>query len=228
MMAAAMRDQPAVLFDLDGTLVDSVYHHVLALRRALFDQGFDLSAWRIHRRVGMSGGLLVHALGRELGHQFQESQVQEVQAAHARYFRELEEGVRPLPGASHLLQELSRRRVLVAVATSGTRQTAGASLRKLGLGPEVPVVTRDEVPFAKPDPDLFLAAAERVGAPVASCIVVGDSVWDILTARRAGALGVGVLSGGYSRQELEVAGAFRVYQDAAALEERLDELGIRM
>ena len=222
-----MHDRPAMLFDLDGTLVDSVYQHVLAWRHALFDQGFDLSAWRIHRRVGMSGGLLVHALGRELGHEFSESQVQEVQSAHTRYFHEAGDAVRPLPGASHLLQELRRRQVLVAIATSGTRETADASLQKLGLGREVPVVTRDEVPFAKPDPDLFLAAAARVDAPIGSCIVVGDSVWDILAARRAGTLGVGVLSGGYSRQELEVAGAFRVYQDPAALEGRLDELGIR-
>ena len=175
----------------------------------------------------MSGGLLVHALGRELGHEFSESQVEEVQAAHARYFAKAGDAVRPLPGASHLLQELRQRRVLVAVATSGNRETADASLLKLGLGREVPVVTRDEVPFAKPDPDLFLAAAARVGTPIGSCIVVGDSVWDILAARRAGTLGVGVLSGGYSRQELEVAGAFRVYQDPAALEGRLDELGIR-
>ena len=222
-----MDRQPALLFDLDGTLVDSVYQHVLAWRRALLDQGFDLSAWRIHRRVGMSGGLLVHALGRELGHEFSPSQVHEVQAAHARYFREAGDMASPLPGAAHLLAELRRRRVPVAVATSGTRQTAGPSLQRLGLGPEVPVVTRDEVPFAKPDPDLFLAAASRLGVESVSCIVVGDSIWDILAARRAGALGVGVLSGGYSRQELEVAGAFRVYQDPAGLEDRLDELGIR-
>ena len=228
MMTAAMRNQAAILFDLDGTLVDSVYQHVLAWRRALFDQGFDLSAWRIHRRVGMSGGLLVHALGRELGHEFSAPQVEAVQAAHTRYFHEVGDTVRPLPGASHLLQELSRRHVPVALATSGTRETAGASLRSLGLGPEVPVVTRDEVPFAKPDPDLFLAAADRLGASIGNCIVVGDSIWDILAARRAGALGVGLLSGGYSRQELEVAGAFRVYQDPAAMEDRLEELGIRM
>ncbi len=222
-----MDRQPALLFDLDGTLVDSVYQHVLAWRRAIADQGFDLSAWRIHRRVGMSGGLLVNALGRELGHEFTDAQVQAVQAAHTRYFRELSGGVGPLPGAVQLLRELGHRGIPFAIATSGTRATAGPSLEKLGLGPEVPVVTRDEVPFAKPDPDLFLAAASHLRVEIAYSIVVGDSVWDILAARRAGALGVGVLSGGYSRQELEVAGAFRVYQDPGLLRDHLDELGIR-
>lgn len=219
--------QPALLFDLDGTLVDSVYQHVLAWRRALEAEGLDLAAWRIHRRVGMSGGLLVHALGRELGREFSLGQAESIQATHTRVFRELAIGIRPLRGAVELLSELARRDLKFAVATSGTRATAGPALAMLGLGDDVPVVTRDEVPFAKPDPDLFLAAAERLDVSVANSIVVGDSVWDILAARRAGALGVGVLSGGYSRQELEVAGAFRVYHDPEALRAHLDELGLR-
>ena len=218
---------PALLFDLGGTLVDSVYQHVIAWRTALEDEGLDLSTWRIHRRVGMSNGLLVNALAREMGREFSAEQVEALQAGHARVFRELAPHVRPLPGAVELLRDLSQRGVPWAVATSGTRATAAPNLAKLGVPPSVPVVTRDEVPFAKPDPDLFLAAAQRLGIAITNSVVVGDSIWDVLAARRAGALGVGLLSGGYSRQELEVAGAFRVYHDPAALRLHLDELGIR-
>jgi phosphoglycolate phosphatase-like HAD superfamily hydrolase len=91
----------------------------------------------------------------------------------------------------------------------------------------VPVVTRDQVAHAKPDPDLFLEAARRLGVPAGSAFVVGDSVWDLLAAQRARALGIGLLSGGYGREELERAGAFRVYHDPADLLRHLDEVGVR-
>ena len=97
----------------------------------------------------------------------------------------------------------------------------------LGLPADTPLVTRDQVRHAKPDPDLFLAAAARVGADVRSAVVVGDSIWDLLAARRAGALGVGLLSGGYGADELERAGAYRVYADPADLLAHLDEIGVR-
>ncbi|MGA9112557.1 MAG: HAD family phosphatase [Candidatus Dormiibacterota bacterium] len=219
--------KPALIFDLDGTLVDSVYQHVLAWRTALEAEGLDLPTWRIHRRVGMSNGLLVNGLAREMGRDFSTEEVAALQAAHARAFRELAPHVRPLPGAIALLHQLSERGVLWAIATSGSRATAGPNLAKLEVPPSVPVITRDEVPFAKPDPDLFLAAAARLGVAITNCVVVGDSIWDVLAARRAGALGVGLLSGGYSRQELEEVGAFRVYDDPEALRVHLDELGIR-
>jgi HAD superfamily hydrolase (TIGR01509 family) len=219
--------EPALIFDLDGTLVDSVYQHVLAWRTALEAAGLDLPTWRIHRRVGMSNGLLVNGLAREMGRDFSAEEVVALQAAHARAFRELASHVRPLPGAIALLHQLSERGVLWAIATSGTRATAGPNLAKLEVPPSVPVITRDEVPFAKPDPDLFLAAAARLGVAITNCVVVGDSIWDVLAARRAGALGVGLLSGGYSRQEHEEVGAFRVYDDPEALRVHLDELGIR-
>ena len=98
----------------------------------------------------------------------------------------------------------------------------------MGVGPEIPIITRDQVRHAKPDPDLFLAAAERLGVDIGSSIVVGDSVWDLLAARRARSLGVGVLSGGYGQDELERAGAYRVYQDPADLLRHLDEVGVRI
>ena len=106
-------------------------------------------------------------------------------------------------------------------------ESAQPALDILGIGPDIPVVTRDQVPHAKPDPDLFLAAAERLGVDPETAVVVGDSVWDLLAARRARSLGVGLLSGGYGRAELEVAGAYRVYDDPADLLRHLDEVGVR-
>ena len=98
----------------------------------------------------------------------------------------------------------------------------------LNLGPEVPVVTRDQVQRAKPDPDLFLAAADRLKTDIHTSFVVGDSVWDLLAAQRARALGIGLLSGGYGQDELERAGAYRVYQDPYDLLQHLDEVGVRV
>jgi HAD superfamily hydrolase (TIGR01509 family) len=218
---------PAFLFDLDGTLIDSVYQHVLAWHEALEEMGLSLAVWRIHRRIGMSGGLFVQALGREIGHPVTAELAAELQQKHAAAYRRHHQGLRPLPGAQELLVQLSRAGVRYAIATSGHREVAEPSLKMLGVRPEIPVITREEVKRAKPDPDLFLAAAERLQVPVANAMVVGDSVWDLLAARRAGCLGVGVLSGGYGKEELERVGAYRVYQDAADMLAHLDEVGVR-
>ncbi|MEV0202794.1 HAD family hydrolase [Nonomuraea sp. NPDC050691] len=218
---------PAFLFDLDGTLIDSVYQHVIAWRQALSGMGIDLSVWRIHRRIGMSGGLFVSALLRETGLKLTQEQIDELQNTHADAYTEQVRSVRPLPGASELLAELSSRGVPWAIATSGYARTARLALGMLGLPEDTPMVTRDLVRRAKPDPDLFLAGAALVGVDPAHAMVVGDSVWDLLAARRAGALGIGLLSGGYGRDELERAGAFRVYSDPADMLGRLDELGVR-
>ena len=222
-----MTDRPAFLFDLDGTLVDSVYQHVLAWREALEAVGFELSVWRIHRRIGMSGGLFLNALARETGRQLTAADVARVQQTHAAAFLRQVAQVRPLPGARELLAYLTRTGVPWAIATSGRRESAQPMIEMLGIAPDVPVVTRDQVEHAKPDPDLFLAAAQRLGVAVETAIVVGDSVWDLLAARRARALGVGLLSGGYGQDELERAGAYRVYEDAADLLLHIDELGVR-
>lgn len=217
----------AFLFDLDGTLVDSVYQHVLAWREALERAGIELSVWRIHRRIGMSGGLFVNALLRETGRRLGADEIARLQRDHAAaYLRQVGQ-LRPLPGARELLAYLSQAGVPWAVATSGRRETARPALELLGLGPEVPVITRELVRHAKPDPDLFLAAARRLGVDISAAVVVGDSVWDLLAARRARALGVGLLSGGYGQEELLSAGAYRVYQDPADLLRHLDEVGIR-
>ena len=222
-----MTTRPAFLFDLDGTLVDSVYQHVLAWREALERAGIELSVWRIHRRIGMSGGLLVNALLRETGATITAEQVASVQRFHAEAYRRLVSQVRPLPGARDLLAYLTDRGVPWTVATSGRIESARPALDVLGVPASVPVVTRDQVEHAKPDPDLFLAAAERLGAAIEDSIVVGDSVWDLLAARRARALGVGLLSGGYGHDELQSAGAYRVYEDPADLLRHLDEVGVR-
>ncbi len=218
--------RPALLFDLDGTLVDSVYQHVLAWRAVLADAGIDLSVWRIHRRIGMSGGLFVNALLRETGRSLAPEEARRLQEAHGQAFQELVPQVRPLPGAAALLRRLSDLGIPWAIATSGGRTTAVPMLDVLGVTPQV-VVTREEVPYAKPEPHLFLAAARRLGVSALDSIVVGDSAWDMLAAQRARAFGVGLQSGGYGREELERAGAFRVYEDPADLDRHLDELGIR-
>jgi len=218
----------AVLFDLDGTLVDSVYQHVLAWREALEEAGIALSVWRIHRRIGMSGGLFVQALLRETGHQVTTAEAARLQRLHAAAYARQVAQVRPLPGARELLAYLSQVGMPWAIATSGRIESARPALDILGIRSDVPVITRDQVQHAKPDPDLFLAAAERLGVAISASVVVGDSVWDLLAARRARALGVGLLSGGYGQDELERAGAYRVYQDPADLLQHLDEVGVRV
>ncbi|MGH7926251.1 MAG: HAD family hydrolase, partial [Candidatus Binatia bacterium] len=189
--------------------------------------GIELSVWRIHRRIGMSGGLLVNALMRETGHRVTPEEVVQLQQIHAEAYARLVPQVRPLPGARELLAYLSKSHVPWAIATSGRLESARPALQVLGVHPDAPVVTRDQVPHAKPDPDLFIAAAERLGVEIGDSVVVGDSVWDLLAARRARALGVGLLSGGYGQDELEQAGAYRVYQDPADVLLHLDEVGVR-
>lgn len=222
-----MSGAPAFVFDLDGTLVDSVYEHVLAWREALERVGVELSVWRIHRRIGMSGGLLVDALLRETARQVTPEQTEQMKRYHAEAYARLSGSVRPLPGARALLRHLSELGIPWAIGTSGWMQSARPMLELLGVPASVPVVTRDQVEHAKPDPDLFIAAVERLGVAVTDAVVVGDSVWDLLAARRARALAVGLLSGGYGQDELERAGAYRVYQDPADLLDHLDEVGVR-
>ena len=218
----------AFVFDLDGTLVDSVYQHVLAWHKALQQVGIELSVWRIHRRIGMSGGLFTNALLREIGADITPELVEKVQRLHAEFYAQRSGEVRALPGARALLTYLTNEGVRWGIATSGRMLSARPTLDALGIDlGQIPVITRDQVQHAKPDPDLFLAAAARLGVDVADTVVVGDSVWDLLAARRARALGVGLLSGGYGLDELERAGAYRVYDDPADLLKHLDEVGVR-
>jgi HAD superfamily hydrolase (TIGR01549 family) len=222
-----MPRRTALVFDLDGTLVDSVYQHVLAWHRALQETGIELSVWRIHRRIGMSGGLFARALLRETQRDLDAALLEQLQQRHAAHYKAIEGDVRPLPGTTALLAHLAEVGCPWAIATSGRIETAGPVLERLGVPKSVPIITRDQVAHAKPDPDLFLAAIDRLDVVAEDVFVVGDSVWDMLAARRAGVLGIGLLSGGYGTEELERAGAYRVYDDPAMLMLHLDELGVR-
>ncbi|HEX7986774.1 MAG TPA: HAD family hydrolase [Duganella sp.] len=225
------RHDTAFLFDLDGTLIDSVYQHVLAWKEALDGEGVELSVWRIHRKIGMSGGLFANILLRETGLAITEERLDRLRRRHADAFnRQHAQGsVRPLPGARELLDYLTAQGIPWAIATSGRMETAAPNLAALGVDPaQVPVVTRDQVRHAKPDPDLFLAAAARLGVDIRQSLVIGDSVWDMLAAQRARALGVGLLAGGYGLAELQQSGAFRVYDDPADLLRHVDEVAARV
>jgi HAD superfamily hydrolase (TIGR01549 family) len=216
----------ALIFDLDGTLIDTVYAHVFAWQRALAEAGLGIDGWKIHRRIGMSGGLFTRAVAREIGKPLSDADAGEIQARHGELFRELLPERRPLPGAVELLRWLREEKVPHGIATSGRHPEIDNSLTALGVPSDTVVVARGDVLRAKPEPDLFLKCQERLGVAIADCYVIGDAVWDLLAARRAGMLSVGLLSGGYGWDELTSAGAFRVYRDAADLHRSLDELGI--
>ena len=223
-----MRPRTSFIFDLDGTLVDSVYQHVLAWHEAIRAEGFELSVWRIHRKIGMSGGLFANMLLREIGASISEDRIERIQRGHTEAYKRVADTVASLPGSRELLEALTKNGVPWAIATSSHMESASRTLRALGVDLERTVlVTRDEVKHAKPDPDLFFAAAEKLSVPVETASIVGDSVWDMLAAQRARALGIGLLSGGYGPEELERAGAYRVYADPQDLLDHLDEVGGR-
>jgi HAD superfamily hydrolase (TIGR01509 family) len=216
----------ALIFDLDGTLVDTVYAHVFAWQLALAEAGMPIDGWRIHRRIGMSGGLFTRAVARELGRPLTPEQTRFLQDRHGQLFRSLLPARRPLPGAIALLRRLREAGVAHGIATSGSRPEIDASLAALEVPEGMVVVERRDVQRAKPEPDLFLACQARLGVPADDCYVVGDAVWDLLAARRARMFGIGLLTGGYGQDELLGAGAYRVYRDAADLDSALDELGL--
>jgi HAD superfamily hydrolase (TIGR01509 family) len=217
----------AVIFDLDGTLVDSVYAHVFAWQRVLGEAGIHIEGWKIHRLIGMSGGLLTRAAAREIGRDLPEAEAEALQKRHGVVYKELLPVRRPLPGAIELLRHLRETRIAHGIATSGRRDDVKPSLAALEVPDDVVVVDRSDVERAKPEPDLFLACQSRLKVQPEECYVVGDAVWDLLAARRAGMLGVGLLSGGYGEEELARAGAYRVYQDPAHLLAAIYQLGVR-
>jgi HAD superfamily hydrolase (TIGR01509 family) len=216
----------ALIFDLDGTLVDTVYGHVFAWQRALAEAGLPIEGWKVHRRIGMSGGLFTRAIAREAGRPLSDDEAKRIQDRHGELFRSLLPDRRPLPGAVELLRDLRARGILYGIATSGRHPEIDLSLDVLGVPAGTVVVDRGDVLRAKPEPDLFLRCQEELGVTPRDCYVIGDAVWDLLAARRAGMLSVGLLSGGYGWDELTSAGAFRVYRDPADLHRSLDELGI--
>ena len=220
------RAQRALIFDLDGTLVDTVYAHVFAWQRAFAEVGLPIDGWRIHRRIGMSGGLFARAAAREIGRPLSDEEAEAIQRRHGQLYREILPERRPLPGAVELLADLREEGIPHGIATSGRRPGIDASLDALEVPDDLVVVERGDVARAKPEPDLFIECASRLGAEPEDCYVIGDAVWDLLAARRARMLSIGLLSGGYGADELQGAGAFRVYRDAAELQSSLDELGV--
>lgn len=220
-----MRDKTSFIFDLDGTLTDSVYQNVAAWKEALDAEDIPLAMWRIHRKIGMSGGLMLKNLSRETGLDLSEQQAERLSKLHAEAYERLQGQIIALPGAMDLLNRLNDENLSWCIATSGEMATAEINLKALGLKREdINLVTRDDVKQGKPDPGLFIAAADKLGVPIEECLVVGDAIWDMLAARRAKAIGIGLLSGGYDVSELERAGALRVYDDPLDLLNHLDEV----
>lgn len=225
-MAKTKSEMPAVLFDLDGTLIDSVYEHVQSWWNTLNEAGILVPKWRIHRRVGMSGESFITELLREFAPDKKKINIDKLEKEHdARIVDALFE-IQPLRGANDLLKHLHRSKVRIAIATSGSKDQTSLLLKKINLPAGTPVLTGDDAQKAKPSPDIFMAAARRLKVQLGDCIVVGDSVWDLLAAGRKGALGVGLLSGGYGEEELHRAGAFRIYSDPADMLLHLEQLGL--
>jgi HAD superfamily hydrolase (TIGR01509 family) len=216
----------ALIFDLDGTLIDSVYAHTLAWQKAFGQIGIESPAWAIHRRIGMSGRLLAKAVAREHGRELSDAVIKKLDEHHGALFHELAPKSPPLPGARELIAFLNTANVAYGIATSGKVAEVQGSLEKLGLSESAVIVDGDMVASVKPEPDLFVKCHEMLEVERSQCLIVGDAIWDIHAARRSGILGVGLLSGGFGEQELYNAGAMRVYKDAAALLAGIDELGL--
>ena len=219
--------QPAVLFDLDGTLLDSAYEHVTAWQEALKDEDIHIPNARIHRCVGMSGKLMLRTIFKELGREISDRQIDRLEGLHRNRFSKKLTSIRVLPGARELLKHLTNIEIQWAIATRGDKKTVDNMIKRLRIPSTTPVITGDDVERAKPNPDVFLAAATRLGVAPGDCVVVGDSIWDLIAARRAKALGIGLLRGGYGEAELFQAGAYRVYAHPAGLLERISEIGIQ-
>jgi HAD superfamily hydrolase (TIGR01549 family) len=224
---AAPHSIPPLLLDLDGTLVDSVYEHVIAWREALEDAEIRLPNWKIHRRIGMSGRLFLPTLLRELGKNIDKSEIQSIECVRSGIFKKKIPEICVHAGAKELLQFFERIGARWAIATSGERSQVEQLLKNFAIPSAVPVITGDDVPTAKPAPDSFVVAAQRLGVSPLDSIVIGDSPWDLLAAQRMKGLGVGLLCGGYAESELEGAGAYRVYEDPADLLKHIEELGIQ-
>jgi HAD superfamily hydrolase (TIGR01509 family) len=225
-MKTERSDNPAILFDLDGTLIDSVYEHVMAWAYSLRSEGVVAPNWKIHRRIGMNGESMVRQLLREPEIHKRAVKVARLEKKHAAAFKKAASNIRLLPGTRELLSYLTQSGICWAIATTGGRKQTTSLLKDLKIPEPAVVVTGDDVKKAKPSPDVFVLAAKLLNVSIENCIVVGDSPWDMLAAGRRRALGVGVLTGGYSKEELEESGAFRVYADSADLLSHMEDLGI--
>ena len=210
---------PAAILDVDGTLVDTNYHHTLAWARAFESQGIDLPLWRIHRHMGMGGDKLVPAL---LGEERAQVVGDAVRAAEKRSYQGLIREVRPLGGARMLLSFLKGRGHQLVLASSAKEHEIDHYLDLLDARELADAwTTSADVEATKPEPDLVLAALQKIGAD--NGVLVGDSTWDCEAARRARLPCVAVLTGGFSEQELRDAGAVAVFDSLEAFRDGIDE-----
>jgi phosphoglycolate phosphatase-like HAD superfamily hydrolase len=211
--------KPVALLDVDGTLVDTNYHHAIAWYRAFREHGLTLPVWRIHRHIGMGGDQLVAAVA---GKRVEDRQGDSIRAAETALYADLIGEVRPLADARRLLELLDGRGYRLVLASSGKRDEVDHYLDLLGARELVEAwTTSADVERTKPDPDLVHAAMDKAGGGEA--VLVGDSTWDCEAAARADVPTVAVLTGGFSEQELRKAGAVAVFESLTDLCERLDE-----
>lgn len=214
----------SVLLDIDGTLADSNYVHTFAWMRAFREVGHPVDAWRIHRRIGMGGGLLLAEL---LGDRLDELG-DRAKELHTRYYAEAADELHRFDGVPELVAALKERGARVVLATSASPDELEILERVLGIVDDVDAVTSaGDVEEAKPDPDLVQTALDAVGGVADNAVFVGDTVWDVEAAARAGVPCVGVLTGGISEAELTEAGAVAVYRSVADLVEKLDSSPLR-
>jgi phosphoglycolate phosphatase-like HAD superfamily hydrolase len=216
----------ALLFDLDGTLVDSAYQHVAAWTKAFRDAGFRIPVVEIHRRVGMNGALLLKALDRTFELGLTQTQKDALERAHADAFTLVRDEVILADGADRVSGELEHLGIHMAIVTSASLDDAQRYFDRLNLAPSTLCITREDEARSKPASNQLHRAFKQLRVDPHDAALVGDSTWDMLASRTAGSFGVGVLSGGYSREELTASGAFRVYRDVAELLEHLEEIGI--
>jgi HAD superfamily hydrolase (TIGR01509 family) len=214
---------PAVLFDVDGTLVDSNYLHVHAWQRAFMTEDVTVEAWRIHRCIGMDGSALVKTLSDDADDDVRNR----LKDAHSRYYQDTASMLTPLPGARELLHRIADLGLQVVLATSAPEDELAMLREVLDCDDIVSAVTSSrDVDTAKPKPDIVHVALGRAGVTADRAVFIGDAVWDAEAARRAGVTCIGVLSGGVSRSELVSAGAVEVFENAAQLLDHLDETPI--
>ena len=208
----------AALLDVDGTLIDSNYHHALAWYRAFRRSGIVLPLWRIHRHVGMGGDQLVPAL---VGKRMNEERGEELRAARDEEYAQLIGEVAPLEGARELIADLKERGLAVVLASSAPRDEIDHYLGLLDARDLADAwTTDDDVEATKPEPDLVQAALEKAGTEEA--VMVGDTPWDVEAARKAGVETICVITGGFSEQELRDAGAVAVFESVEELRQKLD------
>lgn len=211
---------PAVLFDIDGTLVDSNYLHVHAWHRSFADEGLTVESWRVHRSIGMDGGTLLDTLVPDAD----EDSRKRLKDGHSRYYMESKDLLRLLPGARELLEQIKGLGLQVVLATSAPEDELEVLRGVLDSEDIYSAMTSGEdVDTAKPQPDIVNIALERAGVDAGRAVFVGDAVWDIEACERAGVTSIGVLSGGVSRGELTEAGARAVFENAEDLRVHLDE-----